>query len=145
MGLFTREERMNKEGKFEVTKKGLFGRRESSTPNYDRLHRQAVQERKAKKLERRREYREAYEEARHKAKIARMKKEGSRVGSLSIGDRFNRMASGFSMGYSTRNNYNPWGSTFDTGMKPMKTSKKKKKKSSNYMNFDMTDNWGFMK
>jgi len=78
-------------------------------------------------------------------------------------------------GYSTSNNFNPFGSSFDSGMKPMKhpkskssktkyavvggkaypvvgTGKKKKKSSKKKRSsglgmggFDMTDNWGFMK
>jgi len=165
MGLFTREEKMNKEtGKFEVTKKGLFNR-ESRTPEYDKLHAQA----KAEKKDRKREYREAYQEAKHKAKLARMRQEGKRAGSISLSDRFSNITNNIKVKpYTTRNNYNPWGSMFDTGIKkPKKTnkprkeyvvinnkaypiinkkiSKKKKKKKSSTGQYDLTDNWGFFK
>ena len=52
--------------------------------------------------------------------------------------------------YSIKDNYNPFGSIFDTGMKPMgmpKTTRKKKTtaRKKTPFGFDLTDNWGFMK
>jgi hypothetical protein len=165
MGLFTREEKMNKEtGKFEVTKRGLFGKRESSTPEYDRLHAQAKQERREQRLARKKEYREAYQEARHEAKLKRMRQEGTRAGSITLGDRLENFSRGMgsASSYKISGNYNPWGSTFDTGMKrpsisrstPRKQVKKhgkKKKKvrkkttTSSSGGWDMFDNYGYMR
>lgn len=169
MGWFTREEKMDMEtGKFETKKKGLF-RRDSNTPVSDKLLAQDRNDKRDKRVARRREYREAFEESRHKSKLARMEREGTRAGSLSMSDRFNNVASGFSTQHTVRNNYNPFGSMFDTGMKkPSKSSKKsstkykviggkaypiagtkkkksKKKSSSSFGGYNMTDNWGFMK
>lgn len=106
----------------------------------------------SKQLER--EYYEAHPEEKHKT----LKKVGRVATAIDkkvvAHNRRNAppgMFQGFSTPqYSTRNNYNPFGSVFDTGMEPMKkpkiTHKKKtstKKKSA--FGFDLTDNWGFMK
>ena len=146
------------------------GRYGQSSDEYEAEKRNRPLIREQRRVERRKsraEEREAYREEFKKARIERAKQRGKQAGSTSIADRFNTAAKNIQFKpYSTRNNYNPWGSTFDRGMsRPKKSSSsktkykviggkaypiagnkpKKKKKSSNYMNFDMTDNWGFMR
>lgn len=142
-----------------------------------RLEKQLARKtRREERKVRRVEVSKAFEESRHKAQVIRARREGGRAGSMSMGDRFNRVSKSFNMGspHSTRNNANPFGSLFDTGMdRPKashKTSKKQSKKyavvggkaypiagrkksgkkkkgkiSSGYGDWDMLDNHGFMK
>jgi len=121
---FSREEKMNMEtGKFETVKSGLISG--SSTPISDKLISQAKNEKKMKRLEYKKQYREAYEEAKHQATLKRMKKEGTRVGSMSTSDRLNNLM-GSNTKYRARNNYNPFGSMFDSGLgKPRSIPRKK--------------------
>jgi hypothetical protein len=123
--------------------------------------RQERMERREVGRERRREYKEAFAEARHKATLERMKREGGKVGSMNMSQRFNNVANRiqaqpYSRPYSTHNNYNPFGSMYDKGMnykrgsnpviKNMNKKKKHKRQSiSNPFTFDMFDNYGFMK
>lgn len=131
---------------------GLF-RRESRTPVSDKLlsrvreeKKQAKSEARARIREKNRVYREEYEKARHQAKVKRMRRGGGRAGGTSPWDRLSKVSS--MSGYSTRSNFNPFGSMFDTGLgykKPSVKKKGKKKKSMGFGGFDMMDNWGFMK
>lgn len=149
MGLFRKKSKTHfvRDKAGHVVKVERYG--DSKTPVSDKLlsqaraeKRQARAEVRERSREKKRMYREEYEKARHKAKLSRMKREGSRAGSSSPIERVGRMSN-----YSTRRNYNPWGSMFDTGLGYSKPSKKKKskKKKSGLGSFDMTDNWGFMK
>jgi len=89
--------------------------------------------------------RDAYMKGVQKGKIANASLRGYRAGT----QRFSPSVSP----YRITNNYNPFGSMFDTGMKPMskpKTTKKKKKKGKHTTKthageFDMLDNWGYFK
>lgn len=166
IGLFRKEEKTH----FERDESGRVVKVEREgggrTPISDRLLSQVKTEKKVRKEE----YRKAYQEAKHKATLERMKREGKRAGSMSMSDKFNRVANRIeTQPYSTKNNYNPFGSLFDSGIKyrPKKassvkykviggkaypvagSSKKKKKRSSrsgsSFGGFNMTDNWGFMK
>jgi hypothetical protein len=86
------------------------------------------EEKRAKRQARRQEYREAYDDAMHKARVKRARVRGAQSGSMTFTDRLNSIQS---MGsYSTRNNYNPFGTMFDTGLGYKKPYKSKKPKSS---------------
>jgi len=128
MGLFTREEKMNMEsGEFETTRPGLKERIFGRTPVSDKILVQAKQQKKENKLKRKQELRDAFEKAKYEAQLSRMKCEGHKVGSMSMSDRFNNLAGGFSMSHSVRNNFNPFGSLFDSGLgKPPSRPKHKK-------------------
>jgi len=178
LGIFTKEERMNKEtGKFETTKKGLVDRVRGvrgETPVSDKLLAQEraknKYEKKMARMELKKQYREEFNKAKKEATLARAKREGKRVGSMSAMDRLDNFSKGFASppNYSTRNNYNPFGSMFDTGLTKPKTKsnsktkykviggkaypiagtgkkKTKKKQSSGFGGWDMMDNYGFFK
>ena len=121
----------------------------------------------------RKESRKVYREELSKARIKRAREAGKKAGSITLNDRLNNLGKGFSFpSYSTRMNYNPFGSMFDTGINksvrknktnpstkytivnnkayPIAKSSSKKKKSSKKSSrsasgFDLTDNWGLMK
>lgn len=161
MGLFRKKEKISFErdstGRVvDVRRSGDVDRQRSvGAPETKRLLAQASERKKEiriakreKAREARRVYQQEYEKAKHSARIKRARLEGKRAGSTSAADRLGGLT-GIG-GYSTRNNYNPFGSMFDTGMdykKPYKskTSKKRKKSSSGRGGFDLTDNWGFMR
>jgi len=122
--------------------------------------------RRAERIDLKREETKAYKREYKKARIERAGLKGKEAGSMSISDRFNTAAKQINIKpYSTTNNYNPWGTMFDTGMTTPKrrtSSKKyvikggkaypiagatKKKKRKGKINtglgsFDMMDNWG---
>ena len=125
--------------------------------------------RRQKRAEERKLVREEFEKARIQARVVRARQEGKRAGGTNPLDRL----AGFSFGnYRIRDNYNPFGSMFDTGLgykrpsvkKPASktrykviggkaypvagTGKKKtvrKKRSTGMGGFDIMDNYGFMK
>jgi len=133
----------------------------SSTPVSDKLLSDAKKQKNFEKIQFRQQQKEAYDKAFRKARIERMTQKGRIAGKTTMADRFSN--------YSTKNNYNPFGSMFDTGIKykskPSKSSsskkytvvggksypiastksKKKKKKSRSSGGYDMFDNWGYMK
>jgi len=104
-------------------------------------------ERRRDRIEWKQQREKAYKEEYRKARLERIKKNAREAGSTSIADRFNKAADKIQIKpYSTKNNYNPWGSMFDMGMSRPPTKKTKKKKSSTgFGGFDMLDNWGYMK
>ena len=106
----------------------------SRTPVSDRLLRQQRDERQQERKERRAEYRQAYQDSFRKARLQREAARGSRAGSMSWGDRLDKIAGPpqhrqKSSSYSPRNNYNPFGSMFDTGLGYSKPSTRRKKSS----------------
>lgn len=132
--------------------------------------RQRRLEKRERQREARRQYQIEYEKARHQAIITRKRREGRRAGSVAPIDRLAGL--GGMSSYSTRGNYNPFGSMFDTGMpyrKPYKsgtkrkpkqyavvggkaypvatpsTPRKKKPKRKKTSGMDMFDNYGFFK
>ena len=139
----------------------------SRTPVSDALMRQARNEKKEQRRKEREEYRQAYKESYRKAKLERLRKQGASAGRTTLSDRINKFTGPpIRSSYKVRNNYNPFGSMFDTGMdytprykKPStkykivggkayplgSTTKKKKKKTRSSGGYDMFDNWGFMK
>lgn len=126
---FRREEHVHFErdqaGKVTDVSREHIGRG-SRTPVSDRLLGQQREESR----ERKQEYRQAYQEAFHKSRIKREAGRGSRAGSMTLGDRVDRIAgppSSSRKSYSPRNNYNPIGSMFDTGMSRPKKKKSKTK------------------
>jgi len=170
MGLFTKKENIhferNEAGEVvNVERTGDTGRR-SRTPISDELMKQSPKaQRKLQRIEQRKLEKQAYRKAYNEARIKSAKQRGKQQGSMTIGQRFDRAASQIRIQpYTTRNNYNPWGSMFDRGMSkpkatkpkyhvvggkayPIAGSKKKSKKNTNtgIGSFDMMDNWGFMK
>ena len=140
-----------------------YSGRGSKTPISDKLLSQAKKEKKSKKLEWKQQQKEAFDKSFKKARLERMAQKGRVAGKTTLADRFSN--------YNISNNYNPFGSMFDTGMnysskKPKSDSKKytivsgkaypiaktsskkkktKKKRSSSSGNYDMFDNWGYMK
>jgi len=88
---------------------------------------EALRERKrAKRKARKQEYSEAYDDDRHKARVKLARVRGAQSGSMSFTDRLNSIPS---MGsYSTRNNYNPFGTMFDTGLGYKKPYKSKNRR-----------------
>jgi len=122
--------------------------KKSSTPVSDRLLKEAKKQKRLDKVQFRQEQQAAYDKAFRKARIQRMSEKGRAAGKNTLADRFSS--------YNISNNYNPFGSMFDTGMSTPKRrspSKKKKKKkstkrrssSSSGGGYDMFDNWGYMK
>lgn len=141
----------------------------------DRFIRQAKMEKKqARQLQRKAE-REAYNKSFNEARIARMKQKGKIAGGTTFSDRLG----GFSAPnmrkgkpYRISNNYNPFGSMFDSGInykqpsKPKsgstkykviggkaypvagsskkKSRKGKRKARSVFGGYDIADNWGFL-
>ena len=152
---------------------------------------------KQSRAEERKVYQEAKEEARtarleafKEARIKRAREAGRRAGSITFGDRLESFAKGIggpskpvsrkssynppspqlTFGYGTKNNYNPFGSMFDTGIgfkqpkiRVKKQShvkyavvggkayplagygkKKSKRKKTSSNKIDMFDNWGLM-
>jgi len=102
-------------------------------------------QKKAERKQQRRLEHDAYMQGMRKARVHSASMRGYRAGT----QRFSPSVSP----YRITNNYNPFGSMFDTGMKPMskpKTTKKKKKKGKHTTKthageFDMLDNWGYFK
>jgi len=171
MGLFDRfrkEERIhfvrNEAGEVVDVEREYKGRG-SKTPVSDRLLAEAKAEKKRDRQRWKQEQKEAYERAFRKARLERMSRVGRQAGMVTLADRFTN--------YSIDNNFNPFGSMFDKGMKypkrskgPKKsktkykviggkaypvagTSKKKKKKKRSsgggFGGYDVFDNWGYMK
>ena len=104
------------------------------------------QEGKTRRINERTIYKQTYAKARE-AQVRAKAKQRAKQDVMQPFGRFTGTSSG---GYSTRKNYNPFGSVFDTGMKPMsmpKTTHKKKTtaRKKTPFGFDLTDNWGFMK
>ena len=142
MGLldrFRREEHVHFErdqaGKVTDVSRERFGRGRH-TPISDELLGQQREAKRRDRTERRQEYRKAYQESFHKSRLKREQERGRRAGSTSLGERIDRVIGPPptrrppSSSYSTRNNYNPFGSMFDTGMprpRKKKTSKTKYK------------------
>lgn len=108
MGLFTKKEKYNTEtGKFEpVEKEPLFKRRVESK---ELTHEEQFEERK-----------QPWKTERGKRVAEGFKKAGKRVDTAVV--RYNRTHN------PMRNNFNPFGATFDRGMTPMKKPKSKSKK-----------------
>ena len=101
---------------------------------------------KARRTNERTIYKQTYAKAREEAVRAKAKQRAKQ----NVMQPFGRFMGTSSGGYSTRKNYNPFGSIFDTGMKPMsrpKTTHKKKTTARKKIpfGFDLTDNCGFMK
>jgi len=163
-GIFDRVERtsFDEEGNIrrEVQQEGLVSRfrRGSNIPVSDALLAQARAEKKQAKRQyhaqkkevrtlERKAYKQEFDKARAVARIRQARQRGRTAG--------RRLPSYGS--YSIVNNYNPFGSLFDTGMtappvsrpktKKGKKGKKKgtKKTSTGFGSFDPFDNWGFMK
>lgn len=140
----------------------------SKTPVSDKLLSQVrVDKRKEREIWKEQK-RDAYDKAFRKARLERIGKQGRMAGRTTFSDRLE----GFASGYTVRNNYNPFGDMFDTGMKVPKrkkskgSSKKKytviggkaypvvgtgqkkkktKKKRTSNVGYNMFDNWGYMK
>ena len=135
MGLFTKKTRTHFErdeagNVTSMTRNGEpYDPRMKTSEQLEREHRTTHPTRWDKYRERRTREREAYREGWEEARMKRITQGGRRAGSTTITDRLDNFSKGFSMprssGYSTRNNYNPFGSVFDTGVKPMKRSKSK--------------------
>lgn len=103
--------------------------RGSRTPASDKLLGQAKDERRRERKERRQDYRDAYRESFRKARLKREQERGKRAGGMSIGDHIDRIAGpphrqpSRRPQYSTQNNYNPFGSMFDTGIQQPRKKK----------------------
>jgi len=120
--------------------------------------------------ERRKKEKAIFREEFNKARIARIRQQGKQAGSTTLSDRLNRMIGTSGTGYKTKNNYNPIGSMFDSGMPGISRKKgskkkytvisgkaypiagtgkkkKKKRKSTGFGGFDPMnmDNYGFFK
>ena len=163
MGLFTREEKTH----FERDEEGRVVKVER-TRNGQPVSNEEAEMKSSKQLER--EYYKEHPQEKHKT--------ARKV--ISIGKSIDKRIVNYNrrnppsrvryVKYSTKNNYNPIGSTFDMGLTPMRkpkmkkpktkyhvvkgkaypiagTGKKKKKKKSSRKTsggFDIMDNWGFM-
>ena len=129
MGLLDRlrrEERVhyerNQAGKITNVEREYRGRG-SRTPASDKLLGQAKDERRKERQESHQAYRDAYKESFRKARLKREQERGRRAGGMSIGDHIDRIA-GPPPSYKqpshkphrTQNNYNPFGTMFDTGI-----------------------------
>lgn len=134
MGLlsrFRKEERMNMQtGRFEpvahrevkeLTREEQFPQRKPSR----------WQQASERRREEQRIYREEYQKAKTQAMLTRARREGARAGSTSLMDRI--AGPPRKPRYTTRNNYNPFGTEFDKGISSMNMPK-----------FDIMDNYGFM-
>ena len=151
--------------------------RGSRTPVSDALLSQERDKKRQERQDRREAYRQAYQESFKKARIKREAERGRQAGSITWSDRLDNFARAPStqrrpaINYRVRNNYNPFGNMFDSGMnyKPKTTAKKtsskvkykviggkayplagtgkKKKKKTNRRTsmggFDIVDNWRF--
>lgn len=139
-----------------------YSGRSSKTPVSNRLLADVKKKKKLEGTQFRQEQKEVYDKAFRKARLERMSQKGRVAGKTTLADRFSN--------YNISNNYNPFGSMFDTGMKTP-NKKKKKKSSSKYVivgrkaypvnsktkkkkgskkktssgGYDMFDNWGYMK
>ena len=142
MGLFTKREKtiyVDEEGnKLEEPRRLVEDRRgnwNEKTAGDRFIEQDRLEKRMARKANRV-EYRKTFQDARHEAKLKRMKSEGTRAGSTGMGQRFNNMSKGFSIGsssYGTRSNANPFSNMFDTGIsRPRATHKTPKKQSNKY-------------
>ena len=181
MGLFSRK-------KYHVDEEGRVAEgAEPGMRDADELRRepkiQAKEERRQDRREWKQQQKDIYKQEFRKARLERIKQDARSAGKTTIGDRLSSFASASqpakrssgkmrpATSYRIKNNYNPFGSMFDTGINykgpsRSKTSKKyaviggkaypvasigkKKKKrkrssSSGFRGFDMTDNYGFMK
>lgn len=116
----------NDAGKVTNVSREYEGRRGSRTPVSDALLRQDPTHPKNVRARERQAYRDAKVKAREEyvksytsARINRARQAGTRAGSITWADRLDNFAN-----YSTRNNYNPFGNMFDTGMNYPKPRKK---------------------
>lgn len=152
------------------------------------LQREQAPTRWEQRRQERKEDREYYRKVRSEAKAARLesfrearikraREIGRKQGGTTFGDRLSNLAAGpprtqtrkpVGSGYRIKNNYNPFGSMFDTGINyssrrkssgtkykviggkayPIAGTGKKKKKSRSsggFGKYDVFDNWGFMK
>jgi len=138
MGIFTKRENVkfrDEEGR-PLDEPVRSGDSSSRTPVSDRLLKQYKKD-KPNRWDRYKETRarekeihtKAYEKAKVSAIQARAKRQAKERYKYTPTERLSRTMGSYSS-YSPRNNYNPIGSMFDSGIKPMK--------------FDITDNWGLM-
>lgn len=131
-------------------------------------------ESKQDRAEWKKQQREIYQQEFRKARLERIRKEARQAGHITLGDRLEKFSRGVGSPtpHKVKNNYNPFGSMFDTGIGykgsskpriaktkykvisgkayPIASYSKRKKKgkrrsSSGFGGFDMTDNWGLMK
>lgn len=154
MGLFTKEEKYNKEtGKFETTKKGLFHGRGERTPITKALTKKYHEKHPDEKPSNIRRQRidkavksgnkaldtlfgPATKKSQRKKPISTNKQNATKY--IIKGGKAYPIAGQKTKKqkpYSIKNNYNPFGDMFDTGMKTSKRGKKK--------DFDLFDNHGF--
>lgn len=119
------------------------------------------------------EYRQEFAKAYRESRLKRARESGRKAGSVTWSDRLSNMASTshprrqYKPAAPFRDNYNPFGSMFDTGLPYRKHSaksqstryavvggkaypvaggskKKKKRRSDGFGGFDIADNWGFI-
>ena len=119
----------NNDGKVVNTTRTYEGRG-SRTPVSDSLLKQHQQERQAK----RQIYQQAYQDAYQKARVKRETERGRRAGSTTWDDRLNNFTHHPTRrqsytSYKTQDNYNPFGSMFDTGISYGKPPSRKKSSS----------------